>query len=126
MNQSQNLIPEETETTPGGGPAAAAAHLEGLLTATAGPQTPRGRDDAPWNRKWNVPGEGEARGWASVPEFVKYVEAEQSSIKRKPVDRRSNPTLGGAWGFSVHHEHQSQAYRCLQPHTGKLQTLRTP
>ena len=46
-----------------------------------------------------------------MPDFVKYVEAEQSSIKRNPVDWRNNPTLGGAWGSSVHRGHQSKAYR---------------
>ena len=65
---------------------------------------------------WTAPrpawsGEGQARDWDNVHDFVKDVEVEQSNVKRKPVDRRNNPIWGGAGGSSVHREQQGKAYR---------------
>ena len=46
-----------------------------------------------------------------MPEFVNEVVAAQTTIKRRPVYQRYNPTFGDAWGSSVHYEHQGKAYR---------------
>ena len=42
---------------------------------------------------------------------MREVDADQATIMRKPVDRRANPSLGGAWGSSVQRDRQSKAYR---------------